>query len=131
MQEIPAALLLSVFGKPLTHHVVGPVPLKRVSIEAVILRPGDVDMIQKLLSAPPRGTFQVTMAERADEQFRLIQPRGMGRRKTGVPPTATVRQVRRRLGRCVARVAILDQERPAQATVAAAKGSQFTDVAPG
>src|SRR5204862_5025186 len=97
-------------------------------VESVILRPGDVDVIQELFAATPRGTLQVPVTERADEQFRLIQPRGVDRRKAGPPPTAAVRPVRCRIGRRVARVAILDQERPAQATMAAAKSSQRPDV---
>src|SRR6202035_3285125 len=131
MQEIPAALVRGVFGEPLTHHVVGPVPLKWMSIEAIVLRPGRVDVIQELFPATTRGTFQVTMAKRADEQFRLVQPRGMGRREAGTPPTSAVRPVRRRSGRGVARVAILDQEHPTQAAVPTAKRSQFSDVVVG
>src|SRR5271167_2487290 len=108
MQEIPADLILGMFGKPLTHHLVRPVPLERVSIEAIVLGPGGIDVIQELLPATPRSAFQVTMAEGADEQFRLIQPRRVGRRKAGTPPPSAVRPVRCGGSRCVARVAILD-----------------------
>jgi hypothetical protein len=131
MQEIPADLLLGVFGEPLTRHVIGPVPLKGMSIEAVILWPRGVDVLQELFSAPPRGAFQVTMAEGPDEQFRLVQPRGIGRRKARTPSISAARPVRRRRGCGVARVAILDQEHPAQAAVSAAKGPQFSNVALG
>src|SRR5258708_36140120 len=110
MPEIAADLLLGMFGVPLTHHVVGPVPLKRVSVEAVVLRPGGIDMIQELLSAAPRRAFQVTMAEGTDQQFRLVKPGCMGRRKAGTPPTSAVRPICRRSGCRVAGIAILDQE---------------------
>src|SRR5947209_15590891 len=52
----------------------------------------------------------------------------MDRRKAGPPPTTASRPVRCRIGRRVARVAILDQERPAQATMPTAKSSQGPDV---
>src|SRR5438132_9042863 len=51
--------------------------------------------------------------------------------KAGPPPTLAIRPVCRCVGRCVARIAILDQECAAQATVSAAKGAQFSDVALG
>src|SRR5580700_11061952 len=128
MQEIPADLFLGMFGKPLTHHVVCPVPLKRVSIEAVILRPRGSDVIQELFPATPRGAFQVSMAEGADEQFRLVQPRGVDRCKAGPPPTSAIGPVGCRIGRRVARVAVLDQKGPAQTTMPAVKSAQGPNV---
>src|SRR4051794_5166825 len=124
MQEIPADLSRGVLGKPLTHHLVGPVPLERVSIELVVLWPGGVDVIQKLGAASPRRSLQVALAERADEQLRLVQPRSVGRRKAGPPPTLATRPVCLGSAGRVARIAILDQKHPAQAVVPTTKRFQ-------
>jgi len=86
-------------------------------------------VIKEFFPAAPRGSLQVPVSEGVDQQFRLVQPRGMDRRKAGPPPTTASRPVRCRSGRRVARVAILDQERPAQATMPTAKSSQGPDVA--
>jgi len=83
MQQIPAALFGSMLSESLAHPLVGPVPLKGMRVQAVILRPRDLHMLQKLLPATPGTTLQITPTEGPDEQFRLIQPGSMDGRKAG------------------------------------------------
>src|SRR5260370_17797759 len=72
---MPAALFLSMFCEPLAHLVIGPIPFKRVRVQAIVLRPGDVQMLQKLLSAAPGITLQLAPADCPTQHFRWIQPR--------------------------------------------------------
>ncbi len=64
----------------------------------------------ELLLRLPRGTFQVIVLERMNEDFRLIQPRRVGGRVTRLPPAVASGKVCLRRRRYVARPAILDQE---------------------
>src|SRR5437773_7556497 len=72
-----------VLGEPLAHLLVGPGPLKRVGVQAVVFRCGSHYMLDQLLPTDPRATFQVAVAKCADQQLRLIQPGGMHRREAG------------------------------------------------
>src|SRR5438445_130159 len=110
MQEIPVDLSRGVSGKPLAHFLVGPVPRKRVCIEPVVLRPGGVDVAQELVPTMPRATLQIPLAEGADEQLRLVQPRGMDWRKAGTPPLPVARPIVCRSAGRMARIAVLDQK---------------------
>src|SRR5260370_19660025 len=109
------------FGEPLTHLVIGPIPLKGMRVPLIILRPGDFQVLQKLLPTTPGITLQLAPAECPDEHFRLIQPRGVDRGKTGPPPAAMVREVLVRRGSGVTGIAILNPEAPCQKAMAAAK----------
>ena len=98
------------FGEPMTHLLIGPGPLKRVGIAMVVFGPGSQYMGLELLLALPRRSFQVIMLERMDEDFRLVQPGGVGRRVPRSPPATTVGEVPPGITRNVARPAILDQK---------------------
>ena len=81
------------FGEPLTHLVIRPGPLKRVGIAMVVLRPGSQHMGLELLLALPGCPFQVIVLERVDEDFRLVQPRGVGGRMPRSPPALTPSEI--------------------------------------
>src|SRR5262249_26320799 len=118
MQEIPAALFGRMFGEPLAHLVVGPVPREGMRVPAIVLRPGVLHMLEKLLLATPGSTLQIAPAESPNEQFRLIQPRGMDGRKAGSPPVPMRCEVLlRRCGR-VTGIAVLNQEAARQMAMA-------------
>src|SRR5438552_954515 len=101
-------------GEPLSHLLVGPVPLKRVGVALVVLRPRNMHMLDEILATGPRPTLQVVVGECFDEGFRLVQPRGMHRREAGPPPTLATRPIRRRVARCVAGISVLYQEHTLQ-----------------
>src|SRR5258708_4229611 len=98
--------------EPLTHLLVGPGPIKGMGIAMVVFRPGSYHMGLELLLILPGRTLQVIMRERMDEDFRLVQPGGVGRRVPRSPPATTVGEVPPGITRNVARPAILDQEDP-------------------
>src|SRR5260370_1926201 len=98
------------FGEPLTHLLIGPGPLKRVSIAMVVFRPGSQHMGLELFLAFPRRSFQVIVLERMDEDFRLVQPRRIRRCIPRPPPLLTPGKVLPRTACYVARPSILDKE---------------------
>src|SRR6266446_1807410 len=85
-------------------------------------------MLDQLFTALPRTPLQIAMPKGSDQQFPLVQPRRMGRREAGTPPTATTRPVRCRFPRRVAGVAVLNQEQPLQSAMPATKSRQGADV---
>src|SRR5208337_2082079 len=109
------------FGEPLAHLVIRPIPLKGMRIQAIVLRPGDVEVFHKLLPATPGITLQVTAAECPDEHFRLVQPRGVNRGKAGPPPAAMLGEVLVRRSRRVTGITVLNQEGSRKRTMAAAE----------
>src|SRR6476646_10875783 len=98
------------FCEPLTHLLIRPSPLKRMGVAVVVLGPGSQRMGLELLLALPGCPFQVIVLERMDEDFGLVQPRGVGGRIPRLPPTATVGIMTSRAGGNVAPPAVLDQE---------------------
>lgn len=68
------------------------------------------------------------MLECMDEDFRLIQPRGVGRCVARLPPPIASGEVRLRRPRYVARSAILDQKDAPQFLVVLAKKFQFRKI---
>src|SRR5215210_5196004 len=99
-------------GKPFTHFLIRPSPVKRMSIELVIFWPSGFYMINECVTAGPGTAFQVAMAEGIVEQFALIEPRSMHRSESGSP--LRMRLEIRAGGRCgMAGITILDQKRPA------------------
>ena len=75
-----------VFGKAFPHLLVTPRSLERVGVEQVVLRPGDADVIDELLTILPRCATQVAMTEGSNQQLRFIQPRGVSWREPWSPP---------------------------------------------
>ena len=65
----------------------------------------------------PRRTFQIVVFERMDEDFRLVQPRGIGGRIPRSPPALTVGEIASRASCDVTGPAVLDQEDAAQLLV--------------
>src|ERR1700733_16270165 len=98
------------FGEPLTHLLIGPGPLKGVSVAMVVFRPGRQHMSLELFLTFPRPSFQVIVFERMDKDFRLVQPRRIRRCIPRPPPPVTLSKVILRDTCCVARPSILDQE---------------------
>src|ERR1700737_1516837 len=99
-------------GEPLTHLLIRPSPFKGVGISVVVFGPGSQHMGLELVLALPGRPFQVVVLERMDEDFGLVQPRGIGRRIPRLPPTLTTGEVRLRVARYVTRPSVLDQEHP-------------------
>ena len=108
----PARNSVGVFREPVPHLVMAPCPLERVGIQPLVLRPRRADVFEEQLTTRPRCTPQVAMPEGPDQQLRLIQPRGMGRREPWSPPVATAPPVGGRVAGCRTRVAILDKKTP-------------------
>ena len=52
----------------------------------VVLWPSRFDMIDQRLATRPRAAFQIVVTESVIEQFGLIKPGGMDRRKARPPP---------------------------------------------
>src|SRR5439155_7767160 len=98
------------FCEPRTHLLIRPSPLKRMGVAVVVLGPGSQHMGLELLLALPGCPFQVIVLERMDEDFRLVQPRGVGWRIPRPPPATTFGEIASRAGGDVARPAVLDQE---------------------
>jgi hypothetical protein len=115
-------------GEPLTHFLISPRPIKRMGIEPVVLRPGSGHMLDELLPAIPGTSPQVAIAEGIDQQFRLVEPRGMDRRKAGAPPATAFGPVPVGIASGMTRVAILDQEHPFPVAMASPKLFQLPDV---
>ena len=64
----------------------------------------------ELFLALPGHPFQIIMLEDVDEDFRLVQPRGIGGRIAWLPPSLTLGEISLRTGRYVAGSTVLDQE---------------------
>src|SRR5438445_12274705 len=96
-------------GEPLLHLRGRPFPLERMGLEAIVFGPSNPYVVPELLPASPRGTVQIMTAERLQQHFGSVAPRGMGRRLPGAPPGPGLVHVV--LGRCgrVAGVAVVDQ----------------------
>src|ERR1035438_10901338 len=97
------------FGKPLTHLLIRPSPLKGVGIAMVVFWPRSQHMGLEFFLALPGRPFQVIMLELMDEDFRLVQPRRIGRRIPRSPPPAAFGEVPFGGGRYVTRSTVLDQ----------------------
>src|SRR5262245_4661928 len=115
-------------GEPLPHLLIGPRPFERVGVEAVVLRGAGQHLLDELFPTAPGASLQVAIPERPDQQLRLVQPRGVGRREAGTPPAPARRPVRFRVPRRVAGVAILDQEYPLQVPMPTAESPQLPNV---
>src|SRR5262245_3459764 len=89
----PALNSRGVLCEPLTHLLIGPGPFKGVGIAVVVFGPGSQHMGLELLLALPRRPLQVIVLERVDEDFRLVQPRGVGRRIPRSPPAPTFGEI--------------------------------------
>src|SRR5690242_7299722 len=89
----------SMLGEPHPHLLIGPRPLEGVGIPPVVLRPAGQHILDELLPAAPGDPLQVVIPDRPDQQLRLVQPRRMGRREAGSPPSLAPRPVRRRVPR--------------------------------
>src|SRR6266545_2918247 len=101
------------FREPLTHLLIGPSPITGVGIAVVVFGPGSQHMSLELFLALPRRPFPVIMLERMDEDFCLVQPRGVGGRIPRFPPAITFGEIASRAGGSVTGPAVLDQEDPA------------------
>jgi len=119
---------MGMLSEPLAHLVIGPVPLERMRVTFVVLRPSEFEVIEQLIPAGPGCSFQVATAECMDQQLGLVQPRGMGWREPGSPPTLRTRPVCCRRAGGMTGVAVLDQEHSFQITMSSTKGLQFLDV---
>src|SRR3954454_14942632 len=105
------------FGEPLTHLLIGPGPFKGMGIAMVVFGPGSQHVGLELSPVLPGRPFQVIVLEGVDEDFRLVQPRGIGRRIPGSPPTTTVGEIASCAGRYVTGATVLDREDAAQLLV--------------
>src|SRR6266567_1489293 len=106
----PALNSRGMFGEPPTHLLIGPSPFKGVGIAMVVFGPGSQHMGLELFLALPRSPFQVIMLERMDEDFRLVQPGGVGWRIPRSPPATTFGEIASRAACYVTGPAVLDQE---------------------
>ena len=94
----PALNSRGMFSEPATHLLIRPGPFKGVGVPMVVFRPRSQDMRLELLLALPGRPFQVIVLERMDEDFRLVQPGGIGGRIPGFPPALTLSEIRSRAG---------------------------------
>src|SRR6266496_122171 len=85
--------------EPLAHLLIRPCPLTGVGVPMVVFRPRSLNVNLELLLARPRRPLQVIVLERMDKDFRLAQPRGIGRRIAWLPPSLTPGEVRLRASR--------------------------------
>lgn len=117
--------------EPLPHPLTRPSPFERMGIQPIILRPGSSHVIDELGSTPPRAPLEVVVTEGAEQQLRLIEPRGVDRREAIPPPAGATRQVVAGLGGRMGRVVIVDQVDASQVTMPRSERTQFLDVPPG
>src|ERR1700710_79584 len=96
-------------SEPLTHLLIRPGPFERMGIPAVVFGPGSQHVSLEPLLGLPGRPLQVIVFGTVDEDLRLAQPRGVGRRKPRPPPPLTISKVLPRATRHVACPAILDQ----------------------
>src|SRR5262249_11527472 len=71
---------------PLPHLRARPRPFERMGIEAVILGPGSPHIFDEFGPTAPRPPLQVVVTEGAEQQLRLVEPRGVHRGKPTPPP---------------------------------------------
>src|SRR5215218_5717968 len=83
-------------GEPPLHHGDGPLPIKRMGVEAVVFRPGCLDVLDQFFPAAPRAPLQVVELKRFEQRLRLVQPRGVRRQQSRTPPVPALGQVDRR-----------------------------------
>src|SRR5271157_619244 len=114
--------------EPLPHLLTRPCPLKGVGVSMVVFRPRSQDMRLEFLPTLPGRPFQVIVFKRMDEDFCLVQPRGIGGCIAWLPPSLTSGEVRLGVSRYVTGTAILDQEYALQLLVLLVKQFQFGKV---
>ena len=120
-----------VVGVPPPHLVIGPRPFEWVGIQPVVLRPGVSHMLDEFPPAAPRSSLQVAVAKGVDQYLGLVQPRGMDRGESAMPPAmATVQVVLCRCGR-VAGVAVVNQVDPTQVAMPPTELGQLIHVGSG
>src|SRR5436309_4920535 len=117
LAKSPARNSLTMLGEPLLHLGDRPLPVKRMGVEAIVLRPGRRDVLAELFLVAPRAPLQVMQLKGIEQRFRLIQPRGVWRQQARMPPVPEVRQVARRAIACVGGVTIVDQIHAPQVAV--------------
>src|SRR5581483_12343358 len=98
------------FCEPLTHPLIGPSPFNGMGIAVVVFRPGSQYMGLELFLALPGRSFKIIVLERMNQDFCLVQPRGVGRRIPRFPPASTFGEIASGAAGCVARPTVLDQE---------------------
>jgi len=64
---------------PPVHLGPGPGPGERVGIEAVVLGPAGIEMLDEVGAAGPVASLKIARPEGAQQQFGLVEPGGMGR----------------------------------------------------
>src|SRR5512132_1087094 len=106
-------------GDPPTHLRPRPRPRDRVGVALVVLPPARVEVLDELLAALPLAALQVPLAERAEEQLRLIEPGGVRRRDKRSHARIVPPQPRRRLLGDVRGTTVPDQMHASRATVIA------------
>src|SRR3954451_8288522 len=121
----------AVFLNPLSHFLTRPCPFKRMGVQPIILRPRLSHVLDEFRPAVPRPPLQVVVTEGAEQQLRLVQPRGPNRGKATPPPTAAARQIVPRLGGRVGRVVIMNQVDSSQVTMPMTERPQLPHVALG
>jgi hypothetical protein len=67
-------------------------------------------MLYELSTTVPRTSFQIAIAEGVNQQFGLVEPRGMGRCETRPPPFLAMAEILLPQQGRVAGVTILDQK---------------------
>jgi hypothetical protein len=118
----------SVLFVPFSHFLIRPCPLKRVGIKPVVFRPSVLYLGDELRTAGPRAPLQVAMCESVQQQFRLVQPRGMHRREATSPPAIAVVEVLLCRPSSVGRVVVVDQVDSAQVAMTPTEARQPVDV---
>jgi hypothetical protein len=69
----------SMFVEPVTHFVIGPGPFDGLGIATIVLRCRSQDMLDKRLAAGPGLALEIIVTEPIDQNFGLIELRGMHR----------------------------------------------------
>src|SRR5580700_3068706 len=94
---------------PLTQVAPRPGPGDRVREALVVLPPARVEVLDEVLAALPVATLEVALAERAEQQLGLVEPRGVRRRDERAHARVVPAQPGRRLLRDVRRTTVPDQ----------------------
>src|SRR5271157_820930 len=115
-------------GKPLLHLRDRPLPFKRMGVEAIVFRPSHRYVVHELLPALPRRSVQIMAAERLQQHFRFVEPRGMRRRLPGAPPVPELLQIVLRRSSRMSGVTIVDQIHPLQTPMPPTEVPQLTNV---
>jgi len=116
------------FLNPLPHLLTRPRPFERMGVQPIVLRPGLPNVIDESGPTVPRSSFQVVVTEGADQQLRLVEPRGVDRGEATPPPAGVSRQVVPRLRGRMGRVVIVDQIDSAQVTMPMSECPQLPDI---